>query len=111
MLAQQGDGGIVAILPPILMMVAIFYFLMWRPQQKQARDHRTMLGALKKGDEIITQGGIVGKVHAVAEKFVIVEVARDVRLRILKSAVQGAVPDGSLAEAEAKAEAKPDREK
>ncbi len=79
-----GSANIVS-LTPILLMFAVVYFLILRPQAKQAREHQQMLSALKKGDEVVTQGGIVGKVFAVSDTLVTVEVARDVRLRILKS--------------------------
>ena len=90
LLAQAGDattpggcGGVQMV--PILLMFAVVYFLILRPQGKQAREQKVMLGALKKGDEVVTQGGIVGKVFAVTDTLVTLEVARDVRMRILKS--------------------------
>lgn len=112
LLAQaEGQGGLVGILPPILIMVAIFYFMIIRPQSKQAKQHREMLSGLKKGDEVITSAGIVGRVHAVTEKFVMVEVARDVRLRILKGSIQGKVAEGTYEGAEPRAESKDKGEK
>jgi preprotein translocase subunit YajC len=70
---------------------AIMYFVMIRPQQKQLKTQREMLSGLKKGDEVITNSGIIGKVHAVTEKFVQLEIANGVRVRMLKSSVQGKV--------------------
>lgn len=70
---------------------AIMYFVLIRPQQTQAKEQQTMLAALKKGDDVITSSGILGKVFAVDEKVITLEVARDVKLRVLKSAVQGKV--------------------
>jgi len=92
-------------------MVAIFYVMLIRPQQKQAKEHQTMLAALKKGDVVVTNGGIVGKVHQVTDKFLVIEAARDVRLRVLRSAVSGKAPDGLLDEGEQKAESKPEKDK
>jgi preprotein translocase subunit YajC len=66
---------------------AIMYFVMIRPQQKQMKLQRDMLTQLKKGDEVITQAGIVGKIHAVTEKFVQLEIANGVKVRFLKSAI------------------------
>ncbi|MDF1562654.1 MAG: preprotein translocase subunit YajC [Deltaproteobacteria bacterium] len=78
-----GCGGVNMI--PILLMFAVVYFLILRPQSKQAREHQNLLGALKKGDEVVTQGGIVGKVFAVQDHLVTLEIARDTRIRILKT--------------------------
>ncbi len=70
---------------------AIMYFVLIRPQQKQAKEQQTMIAALKKGDDVITSSGILGKVFAVDEKVITVEIARDVKVRMLKSSVQGKV--------------------
>jgi preprotein translocase subunit YajC len=67
----------------------IMYFLMIRPQQKQMKEQRALLSALKKGDDVVTQGGLFGKVHAVTDKVVTLEIANGVRVRVLKSSVQG----------------------
>lgn len=88
-LAQAGGGG--DSLPMFLLMgatIAIFYFLMWRPQAKQQAEHRALLTTLKKGDEVITTGGIIGKIAAVEEKFVMLELASG-KVRLLKGSVQG----------------------
>ena len=67
---------------------AIMYFVLIRPQQKQMKAQQTMLAALKKGDEVVTQGGMLGKVFAVTDKIVTLEVASGVRMRVLKSSIQ-----------------------
>jgi len=77
-------GGFV----PIILIFGIMYFLMIRPQQKKMKDHRTMVEALRKGDQIITQGGIIGKVTKVIEdNEVEVEIATDVKVRVLKHTI------------------------
>ena len=68
---------------------AIMYFVMIRPQQKQAREHRDLLSALKKGDDVVTQGRMFGKIHAVTDKIVTLEIANGVRVRVLKTSIQG----------------------
>jgi preprotein translocase subunit YajC len=86
---------------------AILYFVMIRPQQKQMKEHRDLIAALKKGDEVVTQGGIFGKIYAVTDKVVTLEIANGVRVRILKSSVQGRSNLGDEAStAPAKAEEK-----
>ncbi|MGH1359053.1 MAG: preprotein translocase subunit YajC [Burkholderiaceae bacterium] len=107
--AQSGGGaggGLIGFLPIILMFV-VLYFLMIRPQMKRAKEHKTMLEALKKGDEIVTSGGLAGRVTKVGEAYVSVEVAKvaggkdgstPVELKFQKGAVQTLLPNGSLKE-------------
>ncbi len=70
---------------PFVLIIAIFYFLMIRPQQARAKAHRAMLDALKRGDEVVTAGGIIGRVVKVAEAEVEIEVAPNVRNRVVRS--------------------------
>ncbi len=76
--------------------ILIFYFLMWRPQSKRAKEHRNLVSGLNKGDEIITNGGVAGKITKVAEEFVVVEVSDGVEIKIQKVAVASALPKGTL---------------
>jgi preprotein translocase subunit YajC len=69
---------------PLVFMFAIFYFLLIRPQQKKAKDHKLMVDALKKGDQVVTAGGIHGKVTAVEESIVVLEVATGVNIKVNK---------------------------
>jgi preprotein translocase subunit YajC len=82
-------------------LAAIMYFVLIRPQQKQVKDQQAMIAALKKGDDVITQGGIFGKIVMIADKTMVVEVAPGVKLKILKSSVQ---VKGTLDEPEKKAD-------
>jgi preprotein translocase subunit YajC len=72
---------------PIVGTLGIMYFLVIRPQQKQAKETTTMLASLKKGDDVVTSGGILGKVHSVDDKLVMLDVGGGTRLRILKSSI------------------------
>jgi preprotein translocase subunit YajC len=83
-----GGGGLTTFLF-IGVLFAIMYFLMIRPQQKQAKEHRALLAALKKGDDVVTQGGMLGKIYAVTDKIVTLEIANGIRVRVLKSSIQG----------------------
>ena len=77
-----------ASLLPLLLIFAVFYILLIRPQQKRMKEHQTMLGALQKGDEVVTGGGIIGKItKADAGDHVTVEIAKGVEVRVLKSTV------------------------
>ncbi len=87
-----GGGGLTSLLPLILMFV-VFYFLLIRPQQKKMKDHQEMLKNLKRGDQIITNGGLVGKITGLTEKMVTLEVAEKIRVRILRSHIAGKQAD------------------
>jgi preprotein translocase subunit YajC len=87
--AQLGGNNMMQTVLMIGALFAIMYFVMIRPQQKQAKEHRDLLSALKKGDDVVLQSGIFGKIHAVTDKIVTLEVANGVRVRILKSSIQG----------------------
>jgi preprotein translocase subunit YajC len=98
LLAQLGGGN--SFSSPIILiagMFAIMYFLMIRPQQKQLKEHKALLANLKKGDTVVTQGGIIGKVFLVMDREVQLEVANNVKLRVLKTAVQSVVKDSAEA--------------
>ena len=77
-------------------MIAIFYFILIRPQQKKAKEHRNLIAALGKGDEVITSGGILGKVTELSDQYVSVEIASGVEVRIQRTAVAAVLPKGSL---------------
>ncbi|MDO5610066.1 MAG: preprotein translocase subunit YajC [Pseudomonadota bacterium] len=77
-------------------LIAIMYFLMIRPQMKRAKEHRAMVGALGKGDEIITNGGLAGVITAIDDNFATVEIAENVRVRVQKSAIGNVLPKGTL---------------
>ena len=97
--AQAGGAAPGGQLAPLLMMVlfiVIFYFLLIRPQQKKAKEHAAMLGKLSSGDEVVTAGGIVGKVVSLGEGFVTLEVAPGVNLKVQKFQVSSLVPKGTL---------------
>jgi preprotein translocase subunit YajC len=71
---------------PLILIFAIMYFLLIRPQQKKAREHRAMVDAVRRGDQVITQGGLIGKVTKVKDEGEIeVEIARDVKVRVVKA--------------------------
>jgi preprotein translocase subunit YajC len=86
--ATGGAGGAAFQLLPLIMIFAIMYFLLIRPQQKKAKEHQVMLGALRRGDQVVTSGGIIGKISKVAEGNEIeVEIATGVKIRVVKSTI------------------------
>ncbi len=92
--APQG-GGIMEFLP-LIALLAVFYFLVLRPQQKRAKEHKTMMEALQKGDEVVTIGGILGKVTKVGDDNVAIEIADNVVVQVQKPAVQNVLPKGTI---------------
>ncbi len=81
---------------PMLVIFGAFYFLLIRPQQKRQKAHAALVSELSTGDEILTSGGILGKVTAVSEHYVSVKIAKDVEVKIQKSSVSQVVPKGTL---------------
>ncbi len=95
----DSQGAMVQFLPLILIFV-VFYFLLIRPQQRKAKDHRTMLDALRRGDRVVTGGGIVGTVNkVVSPEEVLVDIAEGVRVRVLRSTITSVLqkPDPAAA--------------
>src|SRR5580704_6715597 len=88
---SAGSSGILSTLLMFGAMFAILYFILIRPQQKQQKKHQELLAGLKKGDEVILSSGIMGKVFAVEDRVVIVEVNDKMKLKVLKQAVSGLV--------------------
>jgi preprotein translocase subunit YajC len=83
-----GAGGAIASFVPLILIFAIMYFLLIRPQQKRVKDHAKMVQTLRRGDQIVTQGGIVGKVSKVKEDGELeVEIAEGVKVRVIRSTV------------------------
>ena len=93
--ASGGDPGFIGFLPIILMFV-LLYFLMIRPQMKRAKEQKAMVEALQKGDEVVTAGGIVGKITKLSDQYVTVEVAPNTEVVVQRSAVQVPLPKGTL---------------
>ena len=93
--AGGGDPGFMGLLPIILMFV-LLYFLMIRPQMKRAKEHKTMVEALQKGDEVITSGGVLGRITKVSDAYVTVEIAASTEVSVQKAAVQTLLPKGTI---------------
>jgi len=92
--AQTADGQAaqqnpIAAFLPFILIALVFYFVFFRPQQKQAKQHQSFVTALKKGDEVVTQSGIVGTVHAVEDRTITLDVGGGTKLRIVKNQVAG----------------------
>jgi preprotein translocase subunit YajC len=85
--AGTGAGGAFLQLFPLVLIFAIMYFLLIRPQQKKLKQHRAMVEALRRGDQVVTQGGILGKVSKVEDAFLEVEIAEGVRVKVQRNSI------------------------
>ncbi|WP_374277528.1 preprotein translocase subunit YajC [Azonexus sp.] len=93
--AADPTGGFMQLLPMILMFV-VLWFLMIRPQMKKAKQHKALLEALAKGDEVVTQGGIVGRITKVGEVYVTIEIAEGTEVVVQKPSIGLVLPKGTL---------------
>lgn len=76
--------------------LVIFYLMIWRPQAKRAKEQKNLLGSLQKGDEVVTTGGIAGKITKVSDAFVVLEVSDTVEMKFQKGAIAATLPKGTL---------------
>ena len=83
-------------LAPMLIIFVLFYFMLIRPQMKQAKEHKNMVAALKVGDEVATTGGVIGKITKVSDHFIGVEIAANTVINVQRHAVQTLLPPGTL---------------
>jgi preprotein translocase subunit YajC len=94
--AAGAPGGDLSGLIFLVGFAAIFYFMMWRPQSKRAKEHKELIGALQKGDEVVTSGGLIGKVTKVDDDYVAIEVSENTELKFQKGHVAAALPKGTI---------------
>lgn len=91
----DGGSSLLSLLPLVLMFV-VLYFIMIRPQMKRAKEQKAMIEALQKGDEVVTAGGLVGRITNVGEGYVTVEIAENTQILVQKAAVQLPLPKGTI---------------
>ncbi len=93
--AEAGSGAIAQGLM-LAVFVAVFYFLILRPQSKRAKEHQQLVGGLQKGDEVITNGGVLGRVKEMTESFLVIVIAEGVEIFIQRQAIAASVPKGTM---------------
>jgi preprotein translocase subunit YajC len=93
--AAAPGGGMESMLLIVLMFV-VLYFLMIRPQMKRAKEHKAMIEALQKGDEVITAGGMLGRISKINENYATLEIASNVEIQVQRAAVQLVLPKGTI---------------
>ncbi|WMS87579.1 preprotein translocase subunit YajC [Pleionea litopenaei] len=94
--AGQAGGSPVTFWIMMGLFVVIFYFLIIRPQSKRQKEHKNMIAAIDKGDEVVTAGGILGKVNKVTDDYIVISIAENVNISVQKHAVTASLPKGTL---------------
>jgi preprotein translocase subunit YajC len=93
--AAPAQGGSGSFLVMMVLFFVIFYFMLMRPQMKQAKEHKKLIENLSKGDEIVTSGGLLGKITEIGDNFILLEVAKETEIKIQKHAVTALMPKGT----------------
>jgi preprotein translocase subunit YajC len=94
--AAAQSGSPISLTLMFVIFFLFFYFVMWRPQNRRAKEQRQLLTSLAKGDEVITSGGLLGKIHKISEQYVALSVHNSTEIVVQKSAIVGALPKGTL---------------
>jgi len=92
---SSSQGGLISFLPLILIF-AVFYFMLIRPQMKRAKEHKKLVAELSKGDEVVTNGGLLGKITEVSDSFVTLELADNIEIKLQRQAVTNVMPKGTI---------------
>ncbi len=91
-----GPAAAIAQFLPLIVIFLLFYFMLIRPQQKKMKQHQAMLDALQKNDEVVTNGGTLGKIVRIGDNFVTLEVADGVQIKVQRAAIQSLMPKGTI---------------
>jgi preprotein translocase subunit YajC len=94
--AASPTGGMLGTILPLLLIFVVFYFLLIRPQTKRAKEHREMIGKLATGDEVVTNGGVLGRITEVSDSFVTLQVASGVAIQVQKFQIAQLMPKGTF---------------
>jgi len=88
-------GGLMSFLP-LIVIFAVFYFMLIRPQMKRSKEHRQLVSQLGKGDEVVTNGGLLGRITDVSESFITLEIADNVQIKLQRQSVTNVMPKGTI---------------
>lgn len=94
--AQHSAGGFLSMLPMLIIFIAVFYFLLVRPQQKRAKEHKDLMSKLTIGDEVTTASGILGRVTKLRDNFIVVNVGKDLEVVMQRGAIASVLPKGTI---------------
>ena len=101
--SAAGGASVLSGVLPLILMLGVFYFLLIRPQQKKLKDHKNMVAALRRGDKIVTSGGIFGTIAKVNEEYVQVDIGKDVQIKLDKNSISVVLTRSEPADSKAKA--------
>lgn len=93
---QTPQGSFLSVLPMLIIFIAVFYFLLIRPQSKRAKEHKQLVDNLAVGDEVITTGGMVGRLTKLRDNYIVIAVAKEVEITLQKGAISSVLPKGTL---------------
>jgi preprotein translocase subunit YajC len=94
--AGTPQGGGFASFIPLIILIVVFYFLLIRPQQQKVKEHNNMVNALQKGDEIVTTGGLLGRITEMGDNFLQIQIAQNTEVKIQRQAVSAVMPKGTM---------------
>ena len=94
--AQTGAQGLLSFLPMLVIFGLFMYLMIIRPQQKRAKDHRDLISKMQKDDEVITVGGIIGKIEKLSDEYITLSIANGVNINVQKSAISSVLPKGTM---------------
>jgi preprotein translocase subunit YajC len=94
--ASTTKQNLISILPMFIILVLFMYFIIIRPQSKRAKEHRELMASLKTGDEVITSGGLLGKINKISNNFIVLEVAKNVEITMQKASIAATLPKGTI---------------
>ena len=94
--AAHPQGSLMGMLPMLILIVLVFYFLLVRPQQKRAKAQKSLMDSMALGDEVVTIGGVVGKIAKMRDAFIVLNIAKDVDIVIRKAAIESVMPKGTM---------------
>jgi preprotein translocase subunit YajC len=94
--APQGQGDPLLSFLPLIFIFVVFYFLLIRPQAKKAKEHKQMVEALSKGDEVVTNGGLLGRISKVGDNFIELDIAEGITVKVQRQAVANLMPKGTI---------------
>lgn len=96
--APQGQQDLLTGMLPLVFIFVVFYFLLIRPQSKKAKEHKALIGALAKGDEVVTNGGLLGRITNVGDNFIELEVGEGMKVKVQRQAISSLMPKGTVKE-------------
>lgn len=90
------EGGLLSMIPMLILFIAVFYFLLVRPQSKRAKEQRELLENLSVGDEVLTTGGIIGRLIKLRDNYVVLSIGKDIEMTFQKAAIASVLPKGTM---------------